>query len=573
MQKPREVYPNNERGVALIFTLLVISVLLILGGAFVLRSVNEKNTAERERDFVQAFYVAEGGGEAGLFKVDELMNTHLGNTVNATNPSVLGARAAQYVADGDGLGFLIRYVKEGGVAQLTLNGAEAVYSEATTGLGTGSYQFDIVLTEKEKPVTVATDLWDFSYYYRVEATGNVEDATRKVLLAGDFTVRVQKDNFARFALFTDHHGLPSGTPVWFTDKTNFAGPIHTNERYNFALNPSGTFDGAVTQHLTRARFYNNGSPILMDADANAPGDVPTFNSTFDRGVDNIVLASSVQKQDLKNQARGGDTTPGNGIFVANDGTNLTGGIFVRGDSGVQMSVDASDNAVYTITEGSTTKIITVDSTNNQTSVETVGGSTSTYIGVPDGVDDIGTIIYVDGSIGSLEGTIQRDTEVTVSGENDIVITGNLRYSSYTPAVGNPGDTGYVPPNATGATNLLGVVAWGGDVLVGTSAPDNVDIHGILMARNGVFQVDNYNDRGVGPRGTATLLGGVITKFYGAFGLFNGSTGQQLSGYGRNFVYDSRTLAGKSPPYFPTMNTFIAFTDDITDKVAFQEGGF
>jgi len=81
----------------------------------------------------------------------------------------------------------------------------------------------------------------------------------------------------------------------------------------------------------------------------------------------------------------------------------------------------------------------------------------------------------------------------------------------------------------------------------------------------------YDNQGVGGRGTATLLGGVITDFYGAFGLFNGSTGTQLSGYGRNFVFDDRMASGNAPPYFPSLNTFIAFTNDITDKMIWQEG--
>ena len=127
----------------------------------------------------------------------------------------------------------------------------------------------------------------------------------------------------------------------------------------------------------------------------------------------------------------------------------------------------------------------------------------------------------------------------------------------------------MPPNADGKTNLLGIVAWGGNVRVGTSAPNNISMHGIVMARNGIFTVDNYTSTTVGPRGTATLLGGAITQFYGAFGLFNGSTSTQIAGYGRNFVYDSRTLLGKAPPYFPSMRAFIAFTNDLTDKLIWQ----
>ncbi|VAW18673.1 hypothetical protein MNBD_BACTEROID05-235, partial [hydrothermal vent metagenome] len=143
--------------------------------------------------------------------------------------------------------------------------------------------------------------------------------------------------------------------------------------------------------------------------------------------------------------------------------------------------------------------------------------------------------------------------------------------SYTSAIGNPGDAGYVPPNATGTTNKLGIVSWDGNVRVGTSAPDDVNVHGSILSQNGILTVDSYTNQGVGARGTATIMGGVITNDYGAFGLFNGSTGQFVSGYGRNFVYDDRMQSGGAPPYFPTLNTFVAFTNDITDKIVWQEG--
>ena len=108
--------------------------------------------------------------------------------------------------------------------------------------------------------------------------------------------------------------------------------------------------------------------------------------------------------------------------------------------------------------------------------------------------------------------------------------------------------------------------------IGTSAPDNVNVHTTILSQDGIFQVDSYNDTARGPRGTATVLGGVITNNYGAFGLFNGSTGQQTAGYGRNFVYDERMQTGSAPPYFPTLDTFIAFTNDIADTLVWQEGG-
>ncbi len=564
---------RDKKGIALPMTLMVIIVLFALGSIFVLRTMHEWGAVQRERRLTQSFYIAEGGAEAGLDALDGLINTDLLNTITASNPQVVINLTQSYVTAQDGLGFLVYAVRHNNVQQFTLSGSEALYSMGPVGLGAGQYSLDLIVTEKEDPHVSGLDQWDFPYYYRVQATGTADGSRRKVLLAGDFTVRVQRDNFAKYALFTNEQSMPSGTRVWFTDKTNFAGPIHTNDRFNFALDPSGIFDGIATQHEDDARFYNEGWPVLLDADHNGTRDVPTFNAGFTRGADEIVLSSSVQKQDMIDQAKGGTSPLGAGIFIPNDGAQLTGGIYVNGDASIDMSVNASNNAVYTINQSGVTKVITVDKAGNQTSVETVGYGTDTYNGVPDGMDDVGTIIFVDGNVSSLKGTVQEATELTIASENDLSITGSVQYSNFTPASGNPGDAAYVAPTANGATNLLGLVTWNGDVRVATSAPDDIQIHASILAQNGIFAVDDYNNQTAGPRGTATLLGGVISDNYGAFGLFNGTTGQQLSGYGRNFVYDDRMLVGTSPPYFPSLQTFIAFTNDIIDKITLQEGGF
>ena len=106
-----------------------------------------------------------------------------------------------------------------------------------------------------------------------------------------------------------------------------------------------------------------------------------------------------------------------------------------------------------------------------------------------------------------------------------------------------------------------------EVRIGTSAPNNITINGIIMAPSGVFTVDNYNSGGY--RGVATLLGGVITDYYGAFGTFNGTTNS--TGYGRNFIYDSRMLQGYSPLYFPFMPNFTAISNGIGVNLTWQEG--
>lgn len=562
---------SDERGIALISTLFFVFIFLSLGSLIVLRTFHENTTVAVEKESAKSFYAALGGANAALDGLDTLINTYLLNTISSANPSGVISFAQSNVASGDGIGWLLYAVRNNNTPVLTQNGAQAEYSQ-TAALGDYTYQYNIIMTEKSDPVTVSPNVWDFPYNYRIESVGTSGTTTQKLLINGDFTVRLQRDNFARYALFTNTQTMPSGTNVWFTNKTSFAGPIHTNTRFNIALNPSGIFDGVAEQHEQQARFYNQGWSILLDAAANSPYDVPTFNAGFNRGVDAVSLSSPVQQQDMIDQAQGGQTFSSNGIYLPNNGSSVTGGIYIRGDSTINMDVNASNNARYTITQGSTTTIMTVDRSAQQTSMEVVGsGTVNTYSGLPDGLDDVGTLVFADGNITSLGGTVQANTEMTIASDRDIVITNHILYENYTPAVGNPGDVNYAPPSAVGTANLLGLVTWNGNVRIGTSAPNNVNVHGTILAQNGIFQVDNYNDRGVGPRGTATLLGGVISNNYGAFGLFSGATGQQLSGYGRNFVYDQRMQTGSAPPYFPTLNTFIAFTNDMTDRTIWHGG--
>lgn len=562
---------HNNRGAAMVISVFFMVVLYALSGIFVLRAVHDNQMARVERESSKAFYAAQAGAEAALYQLDVLINTYLMNTISSASPSGVISYAASKVASGNGVEWLTYAVRNNNVAVLTENGEQAEYA-GSGALQTGSYAYVITMTEKEDPSDAGVDAWDFPYSYMIESTGSSSGETSRVVVHGDFTVRLQRDNFAKFALFTNTQTMPNGTQVWFTDSTVFSGPVHTNDRFNFALNPSGSFYAAVSQHQETARFYNNGSSILLDADVNGTRDVPVFHAGFGRDQDSIVLNSSTVKQDMIDQATGGQAFGANGIYIPNNGTALTGGIFVKGDSSVSLTVDGNNRAVYTIEQGGVSNQVTVDSSSNQTIVTNLSSGTSaTYSGVPDGTDDAGTIIYVDGSISSLGGTVQEGTSVTIATTEDVVIQSHLKYSDYTPGSGTPGVAGYTPPTAVGTDNLLGIVSWEGDVRIGTSAPDNLEVHGTVLAQSGIFAVDSYNDTGAGARGSATLLGGVISDNYGAFGLFNGTTGQFISGYGRNFVYDERMQAGTAPPYFPSLNTFIAFTNDITDKVIWQEG--
>ncbi len=450
---------SEQKGMAIIMGLFFVVFIFGLTGLFLLASVHENNLAVIDREMAKAFYAANGAVQVALKQVDVLINDFLWDTISQASPSGVVNFALTKVASGDGIGWLVYAVREEGAQRLTQNGEEALYSDTGT-IGNNSYQYTIIMTEKEDPYSAGLDAWEFPYTFTIKATGTAGAFDSSIALRGDFTVRVQRENLAKYALFTNEQEMASGTQVWFTDKTNFAGPVHTNGRFNFAMEPAGIFEQEVSQKELMARFYNDGWPVLLDSDSNGTKDVPVFHDDFNREVPGIVFNSSTKKNNMIDQATGKKTFSSAGIYVPNQGGALTGGVYVKGNGAVELSVDSHDRPVYTVSQGSAFKRITVDEANDQTMVFDSGtGNSTVYQGLPDGKDDVGTLVYVDGTITSLRGQVQSDTKATVSSTNDIIITNNVLYQDHTPAVGAPGDAGYTPPSAEGAENLLGIVSW------------------------------------------------------------------------------------------------------------------
>ncbi len=560
-----------KKAVVLVMSCIVAVILLVLTSAFMSGVISEKYFADNEKRLVQAINISEAGVNHGLEELRNIMQVALNEEVgNHRSSNAFIPYTDDNPANKDSLDFLCDFLN---FSYLDASTDKVGYNFDSTTLpasahlnNLGTYSGRIIIQKQVDDSGNVIEAYPadsdnpnvfvFPYEFIVEVSGSATGVGKTVrVLQGVFQTTVQRANFARFALFTNHHRSPGGTTVWFTGDTKFYGPVHSNDRFSFALAPSGYFTDEVTQHLKKARFYNGGRSKLLDADSNPPRDVPTFEEGFQRSVPLLNLESAVTQNDLRSQALGAMTEPGqNGIYVPNDGVQTTGGIYIRGDSKVQLGSNGS-KAVYTIEQGSwtnkETKEVSVDYSTNQTQVKTYNWRDNlvedvTYNGIPDGVEDEGVIIFGKGDIESLSGIVQKDSQVTVSSQDDIIIDGHIRYEEHdtSPNI-----------NAEEYTNLLGILSWGGDVRVGTSAPSNLDVHGVIMAPHGVFTVDNYRWRS--PSGNVNLLGGVITDFYGPFGTFSGDT--QRSGYGRNFIYDRRMLGAMSPPYYPTATDFMAVT--------------
>jgi Domain of unknown function (DUF4900) len=623
-------------GMVLVLTLFAALIMFVAGKETALSGIRSQGA--------QSLYVAEGGAVAGRAALMAYLNIYPSGTTTV-DPNLLPSTVNGWYANGannsqNPLAILNSLQTDGQQLYFGVNPATAnlqvnwglAYNHLklqTSGtpvntLGAGTYTATVALAPVATADSSCTggpcamhqlgpNFYEIFYNYTVTSIGSYGPKSRReITLQGNFSLQLHLQNFAIYALFTNTHTTPGGSPVWFTNTTSFNGPVHTNDQFRFLQFP--TFTGTLESVNNTAWFYNNGSNVQLAANSNVSGGTridaplvpPASNpqsaapAAFSRGVPTVSLPTGpYNQQGVSIGLNPGQTSPvttaqiaaavpelknassipsgiyvpitdSNGNCVSDPNEPMLGGIYVQGNlDSLTMSLGGGSNnlAVYTFTQGSTTTTVTVDRTNNQTTVNSnnwlsppvapgcalsPGPATRTFSGVPKGYqvpgNNYGTIIYVAGSINSLSGTLQQNEQTTITASGDIVIQGNVQYQT--------------PPDPTSSSsnpnNLLGLYSSGGNIVIGASAPNNVTIHAVLMAGStsstaSQIYVANYNTGS--SRGTATVLGGLIQQYYGPFGTVNGQ-GAQQTGYGRNFTYDTRMSRGFSPPYFPTTTQFV-----------------
>lgn len=408
-----------------------------------------------------------------------------------------------------------------------------------------------------------------------------------------------------FAKFTSFDG-----PVHTNGEFRFAYfPKYGTPDPGSPCNPANIQSSPLTSVNTRAWFYNNNSPVELSANENVVGGVrrdapvmpdctPTNNdddnnnpaANFTRGVPRLDMPSNSWSQkgvsigrnpsDTSNvtdsQIRdtipeltdGGAVVP-NGIYIPrahetsgedDPCTNgaapckMNGGIYVQGDLNSVTLSYSGDDAIYTLVQSGTTVTIRVNRVTNTTQITHPGWSapqTRTFSGVPKGyqpdANNNAAMIYVEGNINALSGTLGRNEQATVAASGDIWITGHVRYED-PPVVTDPNDN---------PLNLLGVYTVK-DIIISASAPNDLDLHGVYMAGqaggsvNSSVRVQNYDT--ISPKGSVHMIGGIIERYYGPFGRLD-SSGNLINGYARDFKYDRRMQRGFTPPYFPTTGPF------------------
>ena len=345
--------------------------------------------------------------------------------------------------------------------------------------------------------------------YRVSVWAHPDNATRtnkvwKVTSTGIYkghkrtlTAWLAPETFAIFAYFTDSEKMGT-TTIWFWDKDELYGRVHTNGYFSVSGHPkytdkvTSTNNGDSKYYDTTNRYYQGGRWY---------SDPEKYYRYYNNYSYDYPVAQSGYESDF----------------------SFAGG---QPEIPLPTNTDSIKNGADKLYDY-TTKLKFYDNgtVRVQNQNRTTGQWTTEYLNT-----EVLTL-HVDGKVIIEGGTLKG--KCTVGGTEDIEILDSLVYKDK-------------------SLHSMGVVA-GDDIVLKTSPYTNKDIslHMTMMALNGSFYVDQYSSGY--PRGTLNIFGGLIQYQRGPVGTFSG--GSIRTGYSKNYRYDEK-LKTNPPPNYPTTNNVI-----------------
>ncbi|MBZ5503938.1 MAG: hypothetical protein LAO78_00500 [Acidobacteriia bacterium] len=602
---------KNERGIALITTLLILMLMtaLILAMVFSVRSDMLMNGYYR--NFRGSFYAADSGLNAA--------RTYLRNQVVAAIPASFSVTQQPIALGTDA------------TVQANLNSAFGGSYQTFTSQGQASNswpgRYKVTGTFVLNPTngcsvlggggtcqapTGAVTGYRYIFNYTLESIGQAQSTQATTLTdRGSVTVNVtlkpvnSTTSFAAWGLFVDQWSICDGTS--FVPGT-ISGPVFSNDSFNFGTTGSYIFTDTVTLHNAKAGYqFNNKCDQVAAASDKLGGQTiaPTFEAGLSLGQPAIPLPandynqeravldgkgdsnSPVSKSDLHNSVMDinknayPNSGASSGVFLPysiqnGQPTFNGGGIYVEGSATVTLSTATGANnspqQIFTIKQGSTTTKVTVDVLNNLTTVNS-GSTTLNITGVPQMVDPVtnatspATMLYANGSITSLSGpgqglpAIQDHSAVTITAAQNVAITGDVLYKTEPVTMtqnqipGQPADT-LIPGNDKG--QVLGIFTATGDIqLNNQQANGNLEVDAALASisqggTGGLINVGAHIN-------TLTIVGGRITNKLKA-----GNTTTRNQYFDRRFSQN-----GFAPPWFPSTTVTLGSVTAATATTTVQ----
>lgn len=514
----------NQKGFALLTTLIFILVLTSFGVALLTMTSNDIKMSALQRDSTEAFYLAESGIDRAIAWLQQN-----------------GAPSQDYINNN--------------------------FNPYTDTLSTGTYTVTID-SDANNPNT-------FTKKYTINSTGVVgsSNSTRKIETV------VQVRSFAGYFYFSDEESFPNnpdipyswsyaGGTIWFGNDDVIGGKLHSNDQIHIYGYP--TFKGKVTSAADSIYYW-------AGEDSYTPEELAAmFQQGKELGVAVIELPQYRAVTDPDNpkslqRIAWGSSDPvptDDGVYVHNDGTNVTAGIYVKGDiNDIALGVNNGNSEIVISQTGET---VTITSVSNPITLPAGTILNGSPLGAPYTIPQNTTLIkkqsggsieytfyngttngllYSHGKINSLHGT--QKGKLTIAAHQDIIITDNVVYNSM------PENPDYNDLDYTTITDTLGLITEG-DVIVDSYAPYDIQINAVLMALGTSFFYEGWHDI---YRGTLNFYGTFIQKQRGPIGTFSTYSGQKISGYTKNYYYDKRMSSSYSgmsdslPPYFPTTGDY------------------
>lgn len=542
---------KEENGIALMVVIGLLLMVSLIGLAAVFMSNTETSISTNKKNDAKAFYTAEGGLEWAHGDIKEAVNSI--DTVDIPRDTALSflndpmRLLTKYIPN-----FYNRFPSDTFKAPAFLGGLE-------------SYRLKYVISPFDTAITSKGFI--FTYRYTITAKGRHADPQlgfneKDNVIAGTFSVNLNRASFAQYALFRNLTTDTAGRQIYFRNGEIFGGPVHTNGKPGFSGSPvfNGPFTSAWSSYSTSAQInlaapqFNGGSQwgqtsITLPTNA--------YSQQWNALSTTSTNTTSPNNNDIRNALglSGGGAVP-TGVYLAHGSTStVTGGIYVQGNlTSLQLSVGSDSSQHYTFNQGGTITSITVNYNTKQTAINGV-----TYSGTPDGA------LFVNGSVSALGGATRTDpsiaagTQLTLAATGNVMITNDIIYQgavfkdSTGAVVTDPTGADVTPEIDPNATNALGIFTPGGDVKIASSAPNNLNLHATVMAsgtNKGFGAQDLLN-----AHGNLKLLGGITEYQAKLLGILD-VNGLLTGGYLRKLFYDNRYATSFYPNYFPTRSVYL-----------------
>jgi hypothetical protein len=606
----RQRSKKNERGVALITTLLLLLLLTGLTLTMAWSARSDMLINGYYRNFRGSFYAA----DSGLNIVRQAAINQF--TPGVGIPATFAANQAPIPAGTEGTIATTINGEYGSFTPVTGNGVSSTSWPGKFKLPTSS---SFTLTQAScivigtpapaagKPAWSCSNLppntTQFTYIYNYSTTvqgqsHGGENATLfdrgQITLVANVVNASSKTSFAAWGMFIDSSPVCDGSTLV---PGTISGPVFTNGAWNFGTGKY-TFTGTVGSAGPKAGYQNGACQQVAGSSGN--GIAPTFQQGFNLNQPSVPLPTNDFNQqravldgkgtggqpslsDLNNNLRDpsgkpypGSAKPSTGVFlpfsVDGNGNNPTftgGGIMVEGNASVVLSPSGAAGQVYQITQGNTTTTVTIDPTpkpgfpNGTTQVAVNGKAQPTISGVPSQVDpatgaNMGydTMLYVDGSITSRSGpkqgspAINDGTALTITAANNVTLTGDLTYKSPPVTLTANGTTpadSLIPGNDHG--QALGIFTASGDIIL-----DDTQINPKTGKYDGNMEIDaSLATISQGGSGGLTNPNALINTLTIVGGRIQNNI-KNINTTTRNVLFDVRYANGNfSPPWFPSTN--------------------